>query len=133
MAVKYPHMAPADEAIWDRWLLKHGGEYELFEYDVHVGGVVERQAGWSEETYKMASTLAAKRIDVVAHKGKDVWIIEVKPEGRVTAVGQLVTYNNLYRREMNPPGLVTCMLVCENILQDEQEVLNDLGFEFEIV
>jgi len=130
---KYPHMLPADVEIWERFLDRHGTEFSGFDYDVHVGGSVERLDSWSDEYYRGFCTLAAKRIDAVGYKPGEVWLFEVKPEAGVTAVGQLVTYRDLYLAERGPVGVVVCCLVCENILPDELGVMDRLGFKVFVV
>lgn len=125
---RYPHMLPADVRIWERFIKRHGHEFAGFEYDVHVGGRVEKVSGWTNETFRMASSLTSKRIDAVGFKAGETWIIEVKPEAGVTSVGQLVTYQILYISKFGPIVPTRCVLVCENILPDEEAVMNYMGF-----
>jgi hypothetical protein len=129
----YPHMLPNDIAVWERFLDKHGNEFKGFEYDVHVGGIVERDPGWSEVTFVMASELYAKRIDAVGYKSDSITIIEVKPEAGVGSVGQLVTYMDLYKRDFRSKLKILGLLVCENILPDEFWVLRNNNFEVFVV
>lgn len=126
-------MLPRDVAVWDRWLDKHGYEYNGFRYDVHVGGEIEVAPGWSEKTKHMASWLAAKRIDAVGYKPGEVWILEVKPEAGVTAIGQLLTYKMLFIEKYRPIGRLECALVCGNATIDERRVLEAHGFKIFVV
>jgi hypothetical protein len=133
MAPKYPHMLPADVEIWDRYLIDHITDYVRYDYDVHVGGSVEGLESWGAETIAMAHALAAKRIDVVGYRPGEICIFEVKPEAGVTAVGQLVMYEQLYQEDFHPEELVTCCLVCENVTPDERRVIERLGFKVLVV
>jgi hypothetical protein len=130
---KYPHMLPADVDIWERFLDKYAQEYDGFDYDIHVGGVVERLARWSVEEHAVYSSLAAKRIDAVGHQGKRIVLFEVKPQGGVTAVGQLFAYRELYIKDFMPAETPAVALVCSNVLPDEVYVLNQLGAEVWVV
>lgn len=130
---KYPHMLPADVALWERFLERYGHEFAGFDYDLHVGGRIQRQSEWTEETFSMASALTAKRIDAVGYKLGETWIIEVKPEGGVTSVGQLVTYQILYISKFAPIVPLVCALVCSNILEDELAVMEHMGFKTYVV
>jgi hypothetical protein len=129
----YPHMLPADVLVWERFLDKHAAEFSGFDYDVHVGGEVEREVGWTQEVYTMALSLASKRIDVVGYRGNETWIIEVKPVAGVTAIGQLVMYRDLYIRDFRPDRVIVCALVCENLSLDEKWQLDKLGFKYFVV
>jgi hypothetical protein len=126
-------MLPADVAVWDRFLDKHGFGFVGFRYDVHVGGEIEKRDEWTEKTIQMASWLAAKRIDAVGYKAGETWIFEVKPEAGVTAVGQLVTYRMLYIEKYRPIGRLECALVCGNATIDERRVLEAQGFKVFVV
>lgn len=126
-------MLPADVAVWDRFLDLYGHEFVGFRYDVHVGGEVERQSAWTKKIFHMASWLAAKRIDAVGYKAGETWIIEVKPEAGVTAIGQLVAYKMLFIEKYRPIGRLECALICGNALPDERRVLGAQGFKIFVV
>lgn len=129
----YPHMLPADVGLWERFLERYGHEFAGFDYDVHVGGRIERQSQWTDEIYEMGSSLVAKRIDAIGYRPGETWIIEVKPEAGVTSVGQLVTYRILYISKFAPIVPLVCVLVCSNILPDEEAVMSHLGFRTYVV
>lgn len=129
----YPHLLPADVAIWERWLARHGDFFTAVEYDVHVGGAVERKPEWSDEFTQEASYLAAKRIDVVGHKTGEIWIIEVKPEAGVSALGQIMCYKILYKKKYNPTSKMIGCLVTDYLVPDEKILIDELGFESFVV
>lgn len=130
---RYPHMLPNDIEIWERFLDLHGNEYDGFDYDVHVGGVVERMSHWTDEEFRTYLSLAAKRIDAVGHQGQRITLFEVKPEGGVTSVGQLFTYRELYIHDFMPEEIPSIALVCKNVMLDEIYVLEKLGAEVFVV
>lgn len=130
---KYPHMLPADVALWERFLSRYSGFFTTVEYDVHVGGAVERLSAWSDKFTLEASWLAAKRIDVVGHKPGEIWLIEVKPEPGTAAIGQLVAYRILYLLKYTPSANVICALVSDYLVPDEKVILEKLGFKWFVV
>lgn len=130
---KYPHMLPADVALWERFLSRHSDFFVAVEYDVHVGGAVERLPAWSDKFTLEASWLAAKRIDVVGHKPGEIWLIEVKPEPGTAAIGQLVSYEILYRLKFKPSASLLCCLITNYLVPDEKVILETLGFRWFVV
>lgn len=46
----------------------------------------------------MATTLTQKRVDVIAHNATGWWLLEMKVRAGPGAVGQLLTYRNLFRQ-----------------------------------
>lgn len=129
----YPHMLSADVILWEKWLDRYHDFFTAVEYDVHIGGAVERMSHWTQDIIEMASTLAAKRIDVVGHRPGETWIIEVKPDAGTTAIGQLVAYKILYAERFSPVGKIECALVTNNLILDEKFLLERLGFKWFVV
>jgi hypothetical protein len=86
------HMLPGDIAIWRRFLLQYEEQFDRFTYDVHCGPklrVEDPNMPWLADFSERALSL---RIDVVAEKPGEVWIIEVKPNAGLGALGQLIAY-----------------------------------------
>ena len=124
MALKYPHMLPADVILWERWLARYEDEYDKYEYDVHIGKVKPIYPTSPVDIMKLAEAVSRKRIDVVASIGGVRVIIEVKPYAGLSALGQLLGYEILYRREY--PGPYTLRLgVVTDRLDEDMEVLFD--------
>lgn len=94
---RYPHMVKEEIEIWKGFLQKYGTRFDKYEYDVHVGKGAGRIPGLSEPYQTMAITISQKRIDVVAHKGKKAYIIELKDSADLQAIGQLEGYKTLYQ------------------------------------
>lgn len=82
--------------LWKKFLSKHGKKFDKYVYDVHVGKGVGVIPGLPAPYNRMAMQLSQKRIDVVAHKDGDVFIIELKDIADLQAIGQLEGYKTLY-------------------------------------
>ena len=94
--VRYPHLMVSDVAIWERYLERYAKEWDGFRYDVRVGEGLILPDGQPGYIKAMALALTEKRIDVVGEKGQEVWIIEVKPNAMLSAVGQVLSYQVLF-------------------------------------
>jgi hypothetical protein len=106
-------MSPDDQRVWRRFLLLHPSKFEAFRYDVRVGS---GQFAWDgPEANPPAEWLAiaAKRIDVVAQRHGTTCIIEVKPRASMSAIGQVLSYRDLYAAKEKPSTPLECWVVCE--------------------
>ena len=120
---RYPHMMAQEIRIWKKFLKKHGQNFTKFKYDVHVGRGVGTVPGFTPVFQKMAITLTQKRIDVVAGRGSDVWIIEIKDRAGMSAIGQLLTYRELYFKRFGFGRVTGLIVVAESTDPDVVEVL----------
>jgi hypothetical protein len=130
---RYPHMFPLDIAIWERFIDIHGSEFAGFDYDVKVGSGTEPPAGVGDNYARMQTILSKYRIDVVGHKGNELWIIEVKPEAGTVAIGQIEAYTNLYKRDYNPTKKIVGCIVTDRILPDMEYLTKLKGIEYYVV
>jgi hypothetical protein len=131
MATKYKHMLKEDEKIWERFLEQYGGDFIGFEYDVLVGRGAEIPPDTPEEYRKQIETVSKLRIDVVAEKENEIWIIEVKPESKLSAIGQLPSYEYFFIKERKPEKPIRKVFVCEAYTRDFEELCN--YFEIQII
>lgn len=102
----FVHMSPNDIAIWVRYLIAGGERYAPFTYDVRVGDGVTMPAGSDRRAISAAYALTTKRIDVLCIVNGIARIIEIKKRAGAGAVGQLITYEQLFLQN-NPSQLPT--------------------------
>lgn len=126
-AVKYPHMMPEDTIIWTRFLKNADVLIDEVWYDVRVGSAVPVDTGQPEWMKRMAEYVTRKRIDVVARRGRDYWIIEAKPFAGVVALGQALYYANAFKAEYKPAGSVVPAVVTDLVDPDVQSILDRYG------
>jgi hypothetical protein len=108
----YPHMLVEDRGVWSRWLEVHGAVVGRCWYDVHVGEAVPVPVGLGPEIEAVSLGVTRKRIDVVALVGGVYWVVEVKPYGSQTALGQVLNYSRLFTLEFGPEKMVQPVVVC---------------------
>lgn len=122
---KYPGLLPAEVLVWRAFCRLHEEDFTAFEYNVHVGqgvpppppapGVPPDVQAASERAWRLSTQ---RKIDVVGHRPGETWIIEVERHGGVTALGQLVAYDQLWRQAGPGPFNVQLALVCVDVEQD---------------
>jgi len=116
---KYKHMSPYECYLFDYFLREHGPTFDGFDYDVHVGeGMTPPE--WLAPQYRDLSVLLTqKRIDAVAHRGKQLFILEVKPHAALSALGQLIAYRDLYLRQFTPETTPKLAVISDFFGRDE--------------
>lgn len=125
-------MLASDIPIWDSWVKQYGHLFIGFDYDIHVGEGVPPVEGLSPALQRMAKTLTQKRIDALGHQNDKLWIIEVKQRPGVSAVGQIITYLTLFRKQFQPDKELIPVIVGDIVEPDIRTVLaehNILWFE----
>lgn len=125
----YPHMSRRDTPLWERYLRLYAHQWFGFAYDVALGGLDVQADDVSAEERKGWAYSTAEKIDVVANRGDEHWLIEVKPNARASAVGQVLCYLLLANREpWTSLPLVPCVLT-DNMSPDVRWCAEQLGVQ----
>jgi hypothetical protein len=129
----YPHMLAEDAIVWTAWLLQNAHRLTGVWYDVHVGTAVQPPADLGPIALQVAAAVSRKRIDVVAKTPAELWVIELKPYGNYTALGQALVYSRLFALE-NPGSLpIVPMVICFEVDPDLPDDFTRYGVRFEEV
>lgn len=129
----YPHMKPADAVLWERFIEKYPDAYEWCIYDLNVGEGFpppEQHPSATEIGYHL---LTQKKIDVVAGKGADVDVIELKPDAHPAAFGQVLSYVHLYQRDVDPTGDATPVIITDRLNLDMEHLAAKFGVVMMII
>lgn len=129
----YEHMSRRDTPLWERYLRLYAHQWLGFAYNVALGGldVNDPEAhdaarlGWAYST--------AERIDVVANRGDEHWIIEVKPNARLSAIGQVLGYKLLADREPWTSLPTVPAVLTDNVSPDVRWCAEQLGVQLIII
>ena len=116
-------MLPADVPLWHRFLDSHAWLFERFYYNVRVGGPDISKIKGDLAIAKCWYASTAKRIDVIAEKKKEIWIIEVASAPYIRAVGQCLTYPFLWNLDPKISKPVRMVLLCYYIDSDLEMIL----------
>ncbi|MBA7607070.1 hypothetical protein ES703_14222 [subsurface metagenome] len=98
----YPHMKSDEARIWTKFLETTALEFENIIYDLHLGMGILPVPGEPDFMKVLKLAVTRKRVDAIGETSDDIWIFEVKPRVGMSALGQLVTYFELYQEEYRP-------------------------------
>lgn len=136
----FPGLIPIEQALWRRWLLEHEGEFDRFEYNVHVGrgvNVPDRPVAEDPELdaslREMFRKLTQKKIDVVGHAGPQRTIFEVEERPGTRALGQMLTYRELLSDQRPPLAPDRLVLVARRLGTDMRSVFERQEVEIFLV
>lgn len=114
----YPHMLAEDTEVWTKYLMDPVIPILEVWYDVHVGHGVLLPMGHDDLDKRIAQGVTRKRIDVVCRHSNSIWVVEIKPLGSMTALGQALAYCGLFVREYSTGGPVLPVVVCDQVDED---------------
>ena len=109
----YAHLKADEKAIAERWVraIPIQGKRE---YDVHLDvPVVDPPAWWTKKDLANWHAVRDKRIDLVIHAQKEIWIMEITPKVSKAAVGGCLFYKELYEKQFKPSLPVKLGIICE--------------------
>jgi len=129
--IQYPGMTFVESEITRAWLQQHGDEFESLEFNVRLGAGVELGEEYGEETRRDATMLSQKRADIVAIARGVVTIVEVKVRIGLPALGQLIGYRELWRRDHPDAGFIRLLAIGRSAVSDVDLVFRAQGVEIE--
>jgi hypothetical protein len=91
----YPNMAKHDARIWERFITRYEGYFDEAAYNVGVGGSEITAPGATERERFMWRWNTAKRIDAVVRNRDEIWLVEVRPDAGLAAIGAVLGYTFL--------------------------------------
>ena len=129
----YPHMMPYDVAIWERFIEQFPNAYDYVQYDVKVGSAPKHDTIVNPDTGGDSINLYKKKIDVVAYKGDQIDIIELKPKAGPSALGQVQGYGILYKAEFSPPVEPKLVVITDQLGNDMGLLAHSMGVQLVVV
>jgi hypothetical protein len=123
----YPHLAKHDSAIWERFLDRFAADFDLAAYDVALGGfLLDDQAGSEDERLGWRYSTALK-VDVVLSREGEVWVVEVKPQAGVSALGGALCYATMAERDGFTADTIVPAVVTDRASPDIRYCAAQLG------
>ena len=126
-------MFAGDIGIWERFLEKFPEMYKFIQYDVKVGSGTKPVEGGKDAYARDQDILSTYRIDAVGTLDGQIDIIEVKPQASTIAIGQVVTYAELYIRDFKPTEKVIPTIVTDYEVPDIRYLTRRLGVDYYVV
>jgi len=102
-------------------------------YDVRVGTPAETLPNWPAKYKAMSWDLTMRRIDAVLFLPHEIIVVEITHTAGFTALGQILSYPELYRRTYTPDLPVNPLLVTSRLLPDMAALLNFHHVPFHLV
>lgn len=119
--------------LWIRWLKLYQTEFESFNYNVRIGKGLDPGPSVSDATRAQWRALTSKRVDCVAERPGQTWMIEVDPRVTARTVGQVVVYSHLLPQFWPVRTNLILAIICERLGYDMGLVLrksNVMWFKF---
>jgi len=109
---KYPHLNVQDSLLFAKFLEKYRDRYMRFCYDVPLIDESQTELQHGDALSHDWRYLTAFKIDCIGDTGFGLEIIEIKPSLSLQAIGQVTSYNILFRQYYQYFGLMTSRIVC---------------------
>ena len=124
---KYPHLGPEDAKIWDTFIQNNPEYFESVEYDLRVGEGRDYSEHPDDQYKADMIHLSKKRIDVVGFRLNEIYIIELKPNANMSAIGQVVGLTKLYQAENKTTRKIYPVIITDEILPDMANLCGQMG------
>jgi hypothetical protein len=120
--VSYPGLNSSSVDLWRKFLRYYEDAFESYAYNVHVGEGIQAPAYLTDAEKALWKQLTQKRIDVVAERFRETWIIEIVERPGLAAVGQLMGYVHLGQKYLQTRETVRAGLICARLGHDMAEI-----------
>lgn len=129
----YRHLQRRDVETWERFIGKHGTEWDAVAYDVAVGGLEPQLENLSDAERTGWRYTTALKIDVLLKRGPLLTVAEVKPSGSVSALGAALCYPRLLAREHPALELQGGAVICGSTTPDFEWLAQQLNIAVYVV
>lgn len=89
---KYDNLSEISAYLWRRFLALYEHEFLSFEYNVHVGEGIQPEASMTDKEKAEWKARTQKRMDVLARRYTETWVIEIAERPGLGALGQVQGY-----------------------------------------
>lgn len=130
---KYPHLAPNDVAIWEKFIDTFPDRYITVDYDFALGSSAMASKIVESPLGNEMVRIYQRRIDVLAQSNGETHIIEVKPKAGLSALGQVKGYCELYLQYVDPTAKVVPIIVTDSVESDMRMLASKMGVMLYVV
>ncbi len=129
----YPNLRENETFIWDRFIEKYPDAYDEVIYNLHLGEGADIPAGTEENIARDFKLLTQYKIDVVGFSKNQIDIIEIKPYAGASAIGQVVSYSELYKKFIDPEARPNLVILTDQMRPDTKTLAETLNLKLIIV
>lgn len=127
----FKHMGPNDVALFASFILSpRGQEFDGWEFDTHLGMGSEPINPSSMRFTEGMRRLTQLRVDAIGWRGLEPTVIEVKPEAKLSAFGQIQAYEFFWIRER---GILPRKMIVTDWCSEDMQALyaaHDIEWQF---
>ena len=127
------HMRPSEVALFFRFADLAPIPTATYRFDYRLGQGMTLDPDWPPEIARMARALTQRRVDVLATTPAGSWVLEIKERAGPSAVGQLLTYRELYMLQERPPQAPRLGIIADRNSYDMHAVYALFGIELFLV
>lgn len=130
---KFPGLLVDEILVWKAWLAQHQTEFDVFDYNQRVGYGNDPGDKFPQATRDMAVALTQMRIDAVGWRGTQPTIFEIKRRAYPPAIGQLVSYDAMWRAQQLSTSPPLLRLVCSDYTTNIVPALRENNIQLDVV
>ena len=93
--LRYEGLNDQAAALWRQWLALYEDQFASFAYNVRVGQGLNPGPSATDQMREYWRLVTTKRIDVVAQRAGQTWVIEIEPRPGLRTFGQVQGYMHL--------------------------------------
>lgn len=108
----------------------YGDNFLGFDYDLHVGHGLKPGPDKPPNIQGMWLSLTQKRIDITGYRENEIWLIEIKDRPMSASIGQIISYDILYRIDFKPQVPIVLCMIGGIIEPDVETVLRHFKIRF---
>lgn len=129
----YPNLREGETYIWDRYLTAFPNAYDQVVYNLHIGEGAPIPEGTPENIARDFKLLTQYKIDVVGFIGSRVDIIEIKPYAGAGAIGQVLSYSELYKMYVDYTAKPNLVILTDQIRPDTETLAKQLNIKLVLI
>lgn len=123
----YEGLNQSSVALWRTFLKWYADAFASFAYNVRVGQGIQPPAYLTDAEKTQWKMLTQKRIDVVAERLDETWIIEIVERPGLASIGQLIGYQHLAQEYLRVRARTRLALICARLGHDMASIFSKQG------
>jgi len=123
----YPGLNPQATDLWRSWLKYYETSFESYQYNVRVGQGIAPLGSLTDEEKVLWKSLTQKRVDVIAERVNQTWILEIQERADLRTLGQLMGYKHLVPAYTDAREVLMLGMICARLGHDMALALRSNG------
>lgn len=125
--VKYPHLSPEDEFVWERFIDDNPTAYKTCDYDVALGDIETLRQTADALGIAGAERVNQYRIDIVGYRDTDIHLIEVKKRATLGTLSEVEEKTSMFNRDKAPDKPTKSVIIAGDITPELDEIAKKRG------